>query len=138
MSGRSQTWLYLTAFTLTAGAGQGLHMLPGMGHGPPRAGTPHGGCCPNHDAAHSGHQHGRSSLNEHGHRVEHDGSGNQTARCDSCSVCRFFAQAKSLAFPSPTGVEVLPAGERPLAAESSVALCRVFAYSARGPPSLLA
>jgi len=138
MSGRLQIWLCLTAFTLTAGGGQGLHMLPGMGHGPPPADTLRGGRCSLHDTAHPGHQHGRSSSSEHGHRVEHDGSGNQTARCDSCAVCRFFAQAKSLAFPSPTGVEVLPTGEQPLAAESPVALCRVFAYSARSPPSLLA
>jgi hypothetical protein len=138
MSGRFQTWLYLTAFTLTAVGGQGLHMLPGMGHGPRPAGSPHGGCCPHHDAAHSGDQHGHSPSNEHGHRVEQGRSGNHTTGCDTCPVCRFFALAKSLAFPAPTGVEVLPTGEQPFAAESSVTVCRLFAYSARGPPSRFA
>ena len=111
------TWVVLLAFAAIAVPGQGLHLLPGMGHF-------HGvadGC---------GLEMGQAAQNA-GWNVSHDGS---LQHADGCAICQFAAEAKFV--PHPPVCIFCDATVTYLA----TADCAVFSghcdqpFYARGPP----
>jgi hypothetical protein len=110
----------LALFAIVAVGGQGLHMLPGCGHGcgSAPASLGHGQCCESHR-----------------HDQDHHGGPIVVAEADECAICKCLTQAKlPICGSSEVAVLAPPVEYRLPSIEARVSFtCRTALP--RGPPA---
>jgi hypothetical protein len=112
------TWTVAACFALVTTCGEGIHLLPGLGHG-----CSHLHCCCDFDFGHSTAPSFRSG---------HDGP--EDLNDADCPVCNFFAAAKCL--PAVVSVETgFAVVVETIAANDVLTIIGVLsAYHSRAPP----
>lgn len=152
---RSTSWILSAALLLFAGLGDGLHMLPGMGH----AGHCHGWACQHADMgndSHTCHNHNgrahkpKSSCSSHSQgcsttslaivadetNTKSDASG-QMQDDHVCGLCKFLASLKQI---TPTNIQSDAWSTLEIHQAVAQAKCpytvKAFSYQGRAPPVL--
>jgi hypothetical protein len=113
-------WLAAGLFAAVSVFGQGMHLLPGVGHPAQEGYALHAGC-----SCHGGH--GGEAVESH--------EGDSCSDPDDCAICRWYSQAKVVTPPSAVERSPEVAAISPCHVPSFHCLEAPGPYEARAPPS---
>ena len=120
-------WLLAGVFGGLSGGGQGLHLLPGLGH---RAERLPSACC---DASCGGYGNRQAAEPRAGFSGPTFAAAKMDRAPAACAICQFFASAKGVAASAPVLATAVSAAE-PIPDAPTAPLAAAVPYHCRAPP----
>ncbi|WP_040351907.1 hypothetical protein [Blastopirellula marina] len=118
------------ALLLAGGFAEGLHVLPGLGHGGH-------GCCDHHEAQHRCDHHDHKDLS-HAIASEEHGAKSELVALHECAICKLLASWRRVDLTAPLKVDASPESAACIPCELQQLHCvSTHCAKSRGPPALL-